>query len=139
MTNTSQPQPVLVLIVEDYADAREMYAAYLQLSGYRVAEAADGETAMGLAAELRPDVIVMDLALPGVDGWEATRRLKADARTASIPIIALSGHTLPRHLDAARDAGCAVVLVKPLMPDALAAEVARVLASGRQNPRRQVY
>lgn len=128
---TISSRPPLVLIVEDYADAREMYAAYLKLSGFRVAEAANGEEALTQTAELRPDAIVMDLAMPGIDGWEATRRLKGDARTAGIPIIALSGHTLPRHLDAAREAGCDVVLIKPCRPDVVSAEVRRILAARR--------
>ncbi len=128
---TISPQPPLVLIVEDHADAREMYGAYLKLSGFRVAEAANGEEALTQTAELRPDAIVMDLAMPGIDGWEATRRLKGDARTARIPIIALSGHTLPRHLDAAREAGCDVVLIKPCPPDVVSAEVRRILAARR--------
>ena len=66
----------LVLVVEDYQDAREMYAAYLQFSGYRVAEATNGIEAIEQANALMPDIILMDLALPKMDGWEATRRLK---------------------------------------------------------------
>ena len=79
----------LVLVVEDYQDAREMYAAYLQFSGYRVAEATNGLEALEQAAELMPDIILMDLALPKMDGWEATRRLKLDEKTRHIPIVAL--------------------------------------------------
>jgi CheY-like chemotaxis protein len=74
------PNP-LVLVVEDYQDAREMYVAYLQFSGFRVAEAANGLEALEKTRELLPDIILMDLALPKMDGWEATRRLKADERT----------------------------------------------------------
>ena len=66
----------LVLVVEDYQDAREMYAAYLQFSGYRVAEATNGIEAIEQANELMPDIILMDLALPKMDGWEATRRTR---------------------------------------------------------------
>ena len=121
--------PPLVLVVEDHADAREMYAAGLELAGFRVAEAADGLDAIARAIELRPAAIVMDLTLPGLDGWDATRRLKRDARTVSIPVIALSGHTLPRHIDEARAAGCVAVLLKPCLPDALAAEVRRALGA----------
>ena len=69
------PNP-LVLVVEDYQDAREMYAAYLQFSGFRVAEAANGLEALEKTRELLPDIILMDLALPKMDGWEATRRLE---------------------------------------------------------------
>ena len=73
--DTRNTQP-LVLVVEDYQDAREMYAAYLQFSGYRVAEATNGIEAIEKTLELLPDIILMDLALPRMDGWEATRRLK---------------------------------------------------------------
>jgi len=84
----------LVLVVEDYQDAREMYSAYLQFSGYRVEEATNGMEAIEKAIELTPDIILMDLALPKVDGWEATKRLKSDPRTKHIPIVALTGHAL---------------------------------------------
>ena len=73
-----------------------MYAAYLQFSGFRVAEAANGLEAIEKTRELMPDIILMDLALPKMDGWEATRRLKADERTRHIPIVALTGHALGR-------------------------------------------
>jgi CheY-like chemotaxis protein len=76
-TRNSQP---LVLVVEDYQDAREMYAAYLSFSGYRVAEATNGIEAIEKTVELMPDIILMDLALPRMDGWEATRRLKENER-----------------------------------------------------------
>ncbi len=128
------PRQPLVLIVEDFADAREMYAAFLSLSGLQVLEAARGEEAVRMAVDARPDAIVMDLALPGIDGWEATRRLKADPRTARIPVIALSGQVLPRHADEARRAGCAVVLLKPVLPEALVAEVRRILERGSFPP-----
>ena len=70
-----------VLVVDDYADAREMYSEYLQLSGFDVIEAANGVDAVRRAVEDHPDIILMDLSLPGMDGWEATQRLKADRRT----------------------------------------------------------
>ena len=91
-----------MLVVEDYQDAREMYAAYLQFSGYRVAEATNGLEAIEKTLELLPDIILMDLALPKMDGWEATRRLKLDERTKHIPIVALTGHALAGHAEAAR-------------------------------------
>lgn len=120
----------LVLVVEDYPDAREMYAAYLQFSGYRVAEATDGVQAIEKTLELMPDIILMDLALPKMDGWEATRWLKSDARTRHIPIVALTGHALPLHAQAAREAGCDGFVTKPCLPDALVAEIQRMLADG---------
>jgi two-component system cell cycle response regulator DivK len=122
----------LVLVVEDYQDAREMYAAYLQFSGYEVAEATNGIEAIEKTLELMPDIILMDLALPKMDGWEATRRLKSDERTKHIPIVALTGHALPGHSDGARQAGCDSFVTKPCLPDALVAEIQRMLATHGQ-------
>lgn len=117
----------LVLVVEDYQDAREMYAAYLQFSGYQVAEATDGEQAIQKTLELMPDIILMDLALPKLDGWQAARLLKSDERTKHIPIVALTGHALPAHAQQARDAGCEGFVTKPCLPDALVAEIRQML------------
>jgi len=127
MSDTDVRQ-ALVLVVEDYQDAREMYAAYLQFSGFRVAEATNGFEAIEQALELRPDIILMDLALPKMDGWEATRRLKSDDRTKHIPIVALTGHALAGHAEGARQAGCDAFVTKPCLPDALVAEIHRMLA-----------
>ena len=129
---TDPDLPPLVLVVEDYQDAREMYAAYLQFSGYRVAEATNGVEAIEKSLELMPDIILMDLALPRMDGWEATRRLKAEPRTAHIPVVALTGHALAGHAEGARQAGCEAFVTKPCLPDALVAEITRVL-NGRAN------
>lgn len=129
--NQAKPEP-LVLVVEDYQDAREMYAAYLQFSGYRVAEATNGLEAIERATELLPDIILMDLALPKMDGWEATRRLKHDEKTRHIPIVALTGHALAGHAEGARQAGCDSFVTKPCLPDALVAEIKRMLASRDQ-------
>jgi CheY-like chemotaxis protein len=126
MGQSSNP---LVLVVEDYQDAREMYAAYLQFSGYRVAEAGNGLEAIEKARALLPDIILMDLALPKMDGWEATRRLKADELTRHIPIVALTGHALAGHAEGARQAGCDAFVTKPCLPDALVAEIQRMLAA----------
>jgi len=120
---TVHAQP-LVLLVDDYADAREMYAELLQLSGFRVAQAADGEDALRQASALVPDLILMDLSLPGLDGREATRRLKASPRTAGIPVAILSG--MPTEL--VRAAGADACMTKPCSPEALVAEVQRLLA-----------
>ena len=127
MTSAGTTQP-LVLVVEDYQDAREMYAAYLSFSGYRVAEATNGVEAIEKTIELMPDIILMDLALPRMDGWEATRRLKLDERTRHIPIVALTGHALAGHAEGARQAGCDAFVTKPCLPDALVAEIQRMLA-----------
>jgi CheY-like chemotaxis protein len=116
-----------VLVVEDYQDAREMYAAYLQFSGFDVAEAGNGIEAIEKTQALMPDIVLMDLALPRMDGWEATRRLKNDERTRHIPIVALTGHALAGHAEGARAAGCDAFVTKPCLPDALVAEIRRQL------------
>jgi CheY-like chemotaxis protein len=125
-------KPARVLLVEDYGDTRAMYATYLRHCGFEILEAQDGLEALKVADAERPDAIVMDLALPRLDGWEATRRLKANRRTKGIPVIALTGHGLPHHEGGAREAGCAAFLLKPCLPDALAAEVRRVMAGTRR-------
>ena len=117
----------MVLVVDDYQDAREMCAEFLVHCGYRVSEAKDGQEAVDKALAEHPDVILMDLSLPGLDGWEATRRIKKDARTKDIPVIALTGHALAGHSEGARDAGCDSFLTKPCLPDAMVAEVKRML------------
>lgn len=127
MKNAPKGDKPLVLVVDDYQDAREMYAEYLEFSGFRTAEARNGAEALEKAFELTPDVILMDLSLPVMDGWEATRRLRADARTQSIPIVALTGHALSGHADGAKDAGCDAYVTKPCLPDALVQEVKRIL------------
>lgn len=117
----------LVLVVDDYEDAREMYAEYFEFCGYRVAEACNGVEALEKTAELCPDVILMDLSLPVMDGWEATRRLKSDEHTRGIPVVALTGHALTGHSEGALDAGCDAFVTKPCLPDMLVREVRRVL------------
>ena len=106
-----------------------MYAAYLSFSGYRVAEATNGVEAIEKTIELLPDIILMDLALPRMDGWEATRRLKLDERTKHIPIVALTGHALAGYAEGARQAGCDAFVTKPCLPDALVAEIQRMLSA----------
>jgi two-component system cell cycle response regulator DivK len=117
----------LILIVDDFADNREMYTQFLEFSGFRVAEAQNGHEALDKAFALTPDLIVMDLSLPGLDGWEATRRLKADDRTRAIPIIALTGHALAGHSKGAIDAGCDAFITKPCLPERLMEEIKSML------------
>lgn len=120
-------QAPLILVVDDYQDAREMYAEYLQFSGFRVAEARNGNEAIEQAFALKPDLILMDLSLPGMDGWEATRQLKSDERTKNIPVVALTGHALAGASEGARKAGCDSFVTKPCLPDDLVVEVRRML------------
>jgi two-component system, cell cycle response regulator DivK len=120
----------LILVVDDYADNREMYSAYLKFQGLEVVEAANGAEALERAFERPPDLVVMDLSLPGVDGWQATRALKADARTKSIPVIAVTGHALAGAPEHAAEAGCDGFLTKPCLPEDLLREIRRMLERG---------
>lgn len=123
-------EPPLVLVVDDFEDNRVMYAEYLQFNGLRVAEAVNGEEAVRRTKELRPSVVVMDLSLPVMDGWEATRRIKADPATANIRVIALTGHAEPAHAKKALDAGCDDFVPKPCLPADLLAKVRAHLPKG---------
>jgi CheY-like chemotaxis protein len=121
--------PPLVLIVDDVDHGREICAEYLEFRGFRVATAADGQEALDKAFALIPDVILMDLSLPVIDGWEATRQLKKDERTREIPVIALTAHALASAHDRAMAAGCDSVVTKPCLPRDLEAEVRRQLGA----------
>jgi len=126
-----------VLVVDDYPDAREMYAEYLQYSGFDVIEAGNGVEALERAADSAPDVILMDLSLPVMDGWEATRRLKADKATADIPIVALTGHALAGILEGAMKAGCDAFVTKPCLPEDLVKEIQKVLSAPTPSTRKR--
>jgi two-component system, cell cycle response regulator DivK len=128
-------RPPLVLVVDDYQDAREMYAECLGACGFSVLEAETGDEAVAKALEKLPDVIVMDLSLPGMDGWTATRTLKTHDRTRGIPVVALTGHGRADAPGAARAAGCDVFLIKPCLPDAMVAAVRQVMAASARATR----
>jgi two-component system cell cycle response regulator DivK len=119
-----------VLIVDDYPDAREMYREYLQFSGFDVVEAANGLEALQYALNATPDIILMDLAMPVMDGWEATRRLKANDRTAGIPVVALSGDVRVDNFERAKKAGCDAFVAKPCLPEDLVTEIRKILERG---------
>ena len=121
----------LVLVVDDFQDNREMFAEILSLSGFRVREAENGREALDRAFNEVPDVVLMDLSLPELDGWEATRRLKRDPRTAHVPVVALTGHALAECSRDAREAGCDAFLTKPCLPEVIVDEVRRVLAESK--------
>jgi two-component system cell cycle response regulator DivK len=120
------PDP-LILVVEDFDDAREMYRDYLEFAGFRVETARDGREAIEKARALQPDLILMDLSLPGIDGWEATRLLKAAPETRQIIIIALSAHALATEGERARAAGCDGFIAKPCLPPDLVHEITKYL------------
>ena len=143
MTRRMAPdQTPLILLVEDFDDAREMYREFLEFSGFRVVTARDGREALDHAREADPDLILMDLSLPGLDGWEATRILKSDAATSHLTIVALSAHALAADGDRARAAGCDGFIAKPCLPADLLTQIAPYLdlpvrtADPRPKPRR---
>ena len=117
----------LVLLVEDDRDTREMYSEYLSYSGLRVAEAPTGFRALEQVRHQTPDVVVTDIAMPGMDGLELSRRLRADTPTREVPIIAVSGNPTPY----AREAGCDLMLEKPCTPDELLHAIENVLKKPR--------
>jgi two-component system, cell cycle response regulator DivK len=125
----------LVLIVEDQSDLRQLYAQELTMSGFDVIEASNGAEAISRTAERRPDVVLMDLSLPIMDGWEATRRLKDDSRTAHIPVVALTAHDGSGELQRATRAGCDWFVPKPCQPHDLIEEVRRVLGTTARSSR----
>jgi CheY-like chemotaxis protein len=115
----------LVLLVEDNADNRTIYRLILEHSGWGVVEAVDGEEAIRLAREAQPRVILMDISIPKIDGWEATKILKADEATSHIPIIALTAHALSTDRVKAAEVGCDGYLAKPVEPRRVAEVVGR--------------
>jgi len=121
----------VVLLVDDIDDCRDMYGQFLRHAQYEVVEAADGNEALAKAAALRPDVIVMDLWMPHLDGWETIRRLKASPSTARIPILVLTGDAYAQARREAEAAGCEAYLVKPCLPTDVAAEVGRLVRAAR--------
>ena len=126
---TADEMAPLILVAEDNEDNRLIAATMLRHVGYRVAEATTGAEAMELARSLDPALVLMDVGMPDIDGWTATRALKSDPKTRHIIIIAFTAHALPGDRETARNAGCDGYLAKPIEPRRLAQEVARALAA----------
>jgi CheY-like chemotaxis protein len=126
---------VRLLLVEDNEENRDMLSRRLRRKGYEVIIAPDGGQGLTLAQEQSPDLILMDMSLPVLDGWEATRRLKADPVTQSIPILGLSAHAMTSDLQKALDAGCDDYDTKPVEFDRLLRKVEALLARGRDDAR----
>lgn len=118
-----------LLLVEDHPDNRDMLARRLTRRGFRVEFAVDGAEAVAKARALLPDLVLMDLSLPVLDGWEATRRLRADPATAALPIIALSAHARAEDRASALAAGCDDFDTKPVEFDGLLAKILALLAA----------
>ena len=118
-----------ILVVEDQQDNRQILRDLLTSANFEVIEAADGETGLTAAAAQRPDLILMDIQLPGIDGYEATRRLKADTALHAIPIIIVTSYALAGDDDKARAAGCDAYISKPYSPRQLLAKVREYLSA----------
>jgi CheY-like chemotaxis protein len=116
-----------VLIVDDVEDNREMYAEYLRFSGFQVDTAANGEDGLARALADPPDVVVLDLTMPRLDGWALATALRGDSRTRHTRILVLSGHALTGTEEGARKAGAHSFLTKPCLPEDLTAELKRLL------------
>jgi two-component system, cell cycle response regulator DivK len=126
------PARPLVLLVEDDLDSRRLFTAWLRDAGFRVDTAHNGYQALERAFDIAPEAIVTDLNIPGIDGYELTRRLKSDPRTDSIPVVAVTGYG-PFTQDPSRAgrAGCDAILVKPCDPGVLAATLRDLIAGAR--------
>jgi len=128
MMTTAKPY---ILVVDDSSDGREMLAEYLTFRGLSVIEAANGETAIDLVHKRRPAVILMDLQMPGIGGWDATRQLKANPATRDIIVIAMTARVLTPEEAIARQAGCDAFVAKPYDITAVADGIIEVLERGR--------
>jgi two-component system, cell cycle response regulator DivK len=118
----------LVLLAEDFEDARDLYRDYLEFSGFTVHTANNGREAVQQALMLQPDLILMDASMPVLDGWQATRELKANPATRHIPILALTAHAFNDARQQANAVGCDGFVTKPCLPDELVARVRQTLA-----------
>jgi CheY-like chemotaxis protein len=125
----SASQAKKILIVEDSFANRDMLTRRLQRHGFTVCCAADGSTGVAMSASEKPDLILMDVALGEMDGWQATRLIKADARTARIPVIALTAHALASDREKSVEVGCADFDTKPVDLTRLLGKIQRCLAS----------
>jgi len=126
----SPEQLPVVLVVDDFTDGRELVAEYLTFRGFTVHTAKDGAEAIEVADAVRPDVILLDLSMPGIDGWQAARILKSNPSTRDLIIVAVSAHVLPREMQATRDAGFDGVICKPFDLTALGNALPRLLTQG---------
>jgi two-component system cell cycle response regulator DivK len=125
-----RPQPN-VLLVEDDQAGRRLYAEWLTLAGFTVKQAHNGLQALEQAFDIVPDVVVTDLNIPGIDGFELTRRLRLDPRTRNVPVVAVTGYAAFAADPArAQRAGCNTVLEKPCSPDDLESAIRAVIAEG---------
>ena len=127
MPHPSEPAPPVIMVVEDFDDTRQMIALELRSQGYEVVEAADGRTAVEMVKRRCPDLVLMDLSLPGWDGLSAAYRMRELEAMCDVPIVACTAHGAGIHRDAALAAGCDDYLMKPLDFERLREVVSRLL------------
>jgi CheY-like chemotaxis protein len=120
----------LILLVEDHEDTRKMYAEFLSGS-FDVREAADGRKALAAMRDEIPALVITDFQLPGIDGFELIKQMRANESTRDVPTICLSGYSGDRHEQRAREVGCDRLLVKPCLPDALLQTAREMAKTGR--------
>jgi CheY-like chemotaxis protein len=118
-----------VLLVDDYPDTLEMWTLYLRSHGYSVFTADNGIDALAMARTAHPSLVILDLDLPGISGYEVARRLRGGEETASIPLIAATGYSADQQLDEAKDCGFTTILVKPCDPEGLVRAIENVLGA----------
>jgi two-component system cell cycle response regulator DivK len=121
-----------ILLVEDNEMNRDMLSRRLQRRGYEVVTAVDGESGLALTKSETPTLVLMDMSLPGIDGWEATRQLKADPATRAIPVIALTAHAMAGDREQALAAGCDDFDIKPIDLDRLLGKIETLLGGKAQ-------
>jgi len=119
-----------ILVVEDTEDNRQILRDLLGMAGYEMVEAHDGAQGVAMAAEHRPDLILMDIQMPVLDGYEATRRIKADPALAAIPIVAVTSYALSGDEAKTRAAGCDDYIAKPYSPRQMLAKVRSIIGPG---------
>ena len=125
--------PATVLLVDDYPDTLEMWTLYLRSHGYSVFTADNGIDALAMARTAHPNLVVLDLDLPGISGYEVARRLRGGEETSDIPLIAATGYSADQQLEDARDAGFTTILVKPCDPEGLVRAIQNALGSSPDN------
>ena len=124
-----------ILLVEDNEMNRDMLSRRLMRRGYEVAVAVDGAQGVAMARSEKPDLVLMDLSLPGIDGWEATRRIKAGADTKHLPVIGLTAHAMAGDREKALEAGCDDYDTKPIELDRLIGNIESLLSNGAKASR----
>jgi len=131
------PKAPLILLVDDSEDARNILGASLEFAGFRVEEACDGQEGVEKAVRLSPAAVLLDLAMPKMDGFEAARLMKSNARTRGIPIIAVTAYGLPEWQERATKSGCDDFLQKPVHPEEIVRAVCRAMTRTDQKVTRR--